>query len=118
MKAGKKYFAPGRVNLIGEHLDYNGGLVLPAALGMGIKAGYRKRSDNKLLLRSTTHEYYKEIDLNDPIQFDAANNWTNYPLGVIDQLLREKHFIAGCEILFESNLPEGSGLSSSAAVEV
>jgi galactokinase len=114
----KTYFAPGRVNLIGEHLDYNGGLVLPAALTIGITATYTKRTDDKIVLRSATHPFQKEFDLNDPIQFDAANDWTNYPLGIINQLKKEGHFVSGCEILFNSNLPEGSGLSSSAAVEV
>lgn len=114
----KKYFAPGRVNLIGEHLDYNGGLVLPAALSIGVTATYTPRSDNKITLRSATHSFSKEISLDDEIEFDVKNDWTNYPLGIIAQLKKENHSVPGCEILFESNLPEGSGLSSSAAVEV
>ncbi len=114
----KKYFAPGRVNLIGEHLDYNGGLVLPAAINLGITATYVPRSDNKIVLRSTTHSLSKEIHVHDEIEFDTKNDWTNYPLGVIAQLKKENHSIPACDITFESNLPEGSGLSSSAAVEV
>ena len=114
----KTYFAPGRVNLIGEHLDYNGGPVLPAALTMGIKGSFTKRTDNKIVLRSTTHDLYKEIDLNDPIEYSPVNDWVNYPLGVISQLTKEGHFVTPCEIVFESNLPERSGLSSSAAIEV
>lgn len=114
----KTYFAPGRVNLIGEHLDYNGGLVLPAALTIGVTAKFTKRKDNKLKLSSATHVLHKEIDLADLIGYDAKNDWTNYPLGVINQLQKGGHAIPACEIVYESNLPESSGLSSSAAVEV
>ena len=114
----KKYFAPGRVNLIGEHLDYNGGLVLPAALTIGVTATFTKRNDNKVVLRSATHPFFKEIDLADDLVFDAKNDWTNYPIGIISQLKREGYFVPPCDIHFESNLPEASGLSSSAAVEV
>jgi len=114
----KTYFAPGRVNLIGEHLDYNGGLVLPAALTIGVTAKFTKRADNKIVLRSSSHSLHKEIDLGDPIEFDLKNEWTNYPLGVIHQLIKEGHSVQPCDIVFDSNLPEGSGLSSSAAVEV
>jgi len=114
----KTFFAPGRVNLIGEHLDYNGGLVLPAAITLGVKASFIPRTDNKIILRSATHSFLKEVSVDDEIYFDTKNDWTNYPLGVIAQLRKENHFIPSCEIIFESNLPEGSGLSSSAAVEV
>ena len=62
----KTYFAPGRVNLIGEHLDYNGGLVMPAALTIGIKATFQKRDDSKLILRSATHNFLKEIKIDEP----------------------------------------------------
>ncbi|HLP21699.1 MAG TPA: galactokinase family protein, partial [Chitinophagales bacterium] len=107
----KTYFAPGRVNLIGEHLDYNGGLVLPAAITLGVTARLTPRSDNKLVLRSTSHGYSKEIFIEDEIVFDAANDWTNYPLGVIAQLKKEGYTIPACEIEYESTLPQGSGLS-------
>ena len=114
----KKYFAPGRVNLIGEHLDYNGGTVLPVAINLGVTATVLPIQENCILLRSTTHSFFKKLDLSDEIYFDRKNEWTNYPLGIIAQLRKENHSIASCEIIFESNLPEGSGLSSSAAVEV
>jgi galactokinase len=113
-----KFFAPGRVNLIGEHLDYNGGLVLPAALTMGITATYVKRNDNRILLKSTSHELVKEIAADESIEFNTANDWTNYPLGVIEYLRRENFHLPACEISFSTTLPEGSGLSSSAAIEV
>lgn len=114
----RTYFTPGRVNLIGEHLDYNGGLVLPAALTMGVKATVSPRNDNKVVLKSATHSFQKEIDLADDLFFNSANDWTNYPIGVIAQLKKEGLEVNGCEIIYYSNLPEGSGLSSSAAVEV
>jgi galactokinase len=113
-----KYFAPGRINLIGEHLDYNGGLVLPAALTIGITATYTPRTDNKVILRSSTHSFSKEFFAEDNLVYDSKYDWTNYPIGIIQQLKKEGHQIQGCEILLESNLPEGSGLSSSAAMEV
>lgn len=114
----RKFFAPGRVNLIGEHLDYNGGLVLPAALEMGISVSVTERTGNTILLRSSSHSLQKEIDLSDDYSYDAHNEWTNYPIGVIEHLKREGHAIPAVELFYESNLPEGAGLSSSAAIEV
>ena len=112
------YFAPGRINLIGEHLDYNGGLVLPAALTIGVKATLTKRGDEKIKLSSATHPYSIEINTSDEIVYDVAHDWTNYPLGVIKYLKQEGYEIPACDIVYDSNMPEGSGLSSSAAVEV
>lgn len=114
----KKYFAPGRVNLIGEHLDYNGGLVLPAALSIGITATVTSRTDNTILLSTKNHTFQKELNLADEINWQQENEWTNYPLGVIAYLRKEGFEIPSCNIHFDSTLPEGSGLSSSAAVEV
>ncbi len=117
-KNEQQFFAPGRVNLIGEHLDYNGGLVLPAALSIGIKASYRKRNDNRVLLSSSAHTLQKEIHLQDAYFFQPENDWCNYPIGIIEHLKKEGRQLSGGEIHYESNLPEGSGLSSSAAIEV
>lgn len=114
----KKYFAPGRVNLIGEHLDYNGGLVLPAALSIGITATVTARADNCILLSTGNHGFQKQIDLADDIEWQKENDWTNYPLGVIAHLKKEGFAVPSLHIHYESNLPEGCGLSSSAAVEV
>jgi galactokinase len=114
----KTYFAPGRVNLIGEHLDYNGGLVLPAAITLGITATYRARHDNKLRIQSTTHDKKYEVAVNYEIEYNAWNDWANYPMGVVKYLIGRRVPFYGADILFSSNLPESSGLSSSAAVEV
>lgn len=114
----QKYFAPGRVNLIGEHLDYNGGVVLPAALTLGVELTLTPQNNGKILLRSQSHSQNRMIDVNDDIAFDAKNDWCNYPLGIIAQLKKEGYTMPACELTYSSNLPEGSGLSSSAAVEV
>ncbi len=114
----KKYFSPGRVNLIGEHLDYNGGLVLPAAIQLGITVTLTPRHDNKINFLSANHSFALMHDLDDAIEYTKYNDWTNYPLGIIKQLLAEGHAIIPCDLYFESTLPEGSGLSSSAALEV
>ena len=106
------------MNLIGEHLDYNGGLVLPAAINLGVTAIYTPRNDSKIIFRSATHSLHKEFELDGELSFDPSNDWTNYPLGIIAQLKKESHSVSGFEMTFESDLPEGSGLSSSAAVEV
>ena len=115
------YFCGGRVNLIGEHLDYNGGLVLPAALTIGIHLSFQKRVDNKIVLKSTTHPHSYEFDILNLPNFLKENDWANYPIGVIKRLSERyssmKSF-GGFELFYDSNLPEGSGLSSSAAVEV
>ncbi len=114
----KKYFAPGRVNLIGEHLDYNGGLVLPVALTKGITATLIPRKDGKIILRTLSHPFVKELFIDDEIKFEKEHGWANYPLGIIRQLRKENHFIPACEIIYDSDLAEGSGLSSSAAIEI
>lgn len=118
MSNSTTYFAPGRINLIGEHLDYNGGLVLPAALTLGVKLTVTPRTDNEISLRSATHSFATTIQLGDAIEYNTANQWCNYPLGVIAHLKNEGYSIPACDLYYESTLPEGSGLSSSAAVEV
>jgi galactokinase len=119
MDEQKQYFAPGRVNLIGEHIDYNGGLVMPIALNMGIKAFYRKTESRTISLSSRTHSDRIEFPANDiPSVYDPANSWCNYPIGVISALHKEGLTIEAFDLTFDSDLPEGSGLSSSAAIEV
>ena len=113
------YFAPGRVNLIGEHIDYNGGLVMPIAIDLGIKGAYKPREDREICLHSTTHEKHIEFSIDKiPSQYETGNDWCNYPIGIIYALQKSGVQFSGFDLLFDSTLPEGTGLSSSAAIEV
>ena len=114
------YFAPGRVNLIGEHTDYNGGHVFPCALTIGTYAAVRKREDRKLRFYSMNFEQLgvMESDL-DGLVYDRAADWTNYPKGIIWTMKEKGYSIYhGMDILYYGNIPNGSGLSSSASIEV
>ena len=114
------YFAPGRVNLIGEHTDYNGGHVFPCALTLGTYGLARKRTDNKLRFFSVNFEQrgIVESDLNDLVPSKKAG-WTNYPKGVMWAFEGRGFKIpCGLDILIYGNIPNGSGLSSSASLEV
>lgn len=119
-EGAKAYFAPGRVNLIGEHTDYNGGHVFPCALTIGTYGAVRKRNDNKLRFYSMNFEHLNVIEssLDDLIPRKNAG-WTNYPKGVM-WALREKGYEIPCgiDLMLFGNIPNGSGLSSSASVEV
>ncbi|MBD8976178.1 galactokinase [Veillonella magna] len=110
------YFAPGRVNIIGEHQDYNGGHVFPAALTVGIWGAMRVRSDKKVRLFSENMDTTVEVDVSMPLRYDATRDWANYPLGIIDYLQRGGHDMPGMDLYFVGNLPAGAGLSSSACI--
>lgn len=112
------FFAPGRVNLIGEHIDYNGGLVLPGAVSLGIYGCARRRDDDLVRLRSRNEPGETVLGLQGTILSNPDMRWANYPAGVIQALRQEGYALKGCDILFMSDLPEGAGLSSSAALEV
>lgn len=116
----KVFFAPGRVNLIGEHTDYNGGHVFPCALTIGTYACARVREDKKLRFYSMNFEHLGviESDLED-LKSEKEAGWTNYPKGVM-WAFGERGFQipSGMDILLSGNIPNGSGLSSSASVEV
>ena len=114
------YFAPGRVNMIGEHTDYNGGHVFPCALTIGTYGVARKRQDRKLRFYSMNFEKLGVLESSlDELKPDPQADWTNYPKGVI-WAFGEKGMAApaGMDILLNGNIPNGSGLSSSASVEV
>lgn len=114
------YFAPGRVNMIGEHTDYNGGHVFPCALTIGTYAAVKKRADRKLRFFSMNFERLGVIEssLDDLTPSDAAE-WTNYPKGVMWAFAeRGMKMDCGLDIVLNGNIPNGSGLSSSASLEV
>lgn len=114
------YFAPGRVNLIGEHTDYNGGHVFPCALTIGTYGVVRKRQDRVLQFYSTNFTHLGVIGCTlDDLKPDPAADWTNYPKGVMWAFEKKGMMIPyGMDILLSGNIPNGSGLSSSASVEV
>ena len=114
------YFAPGRVNMIGEHTDYNGGHVFPCALTIGTYGVARKRQDRKLRFYSMNFERIGVLESSlDNISPDPWADWTNYPKGVIWAFGEKGMEVpTGLDILLSGNIPNGSGLSSSASVEV
>lgn len=116
----KTYFSPGRVNLIGEHTDYNGGFVFPCALDFGTYAVARKREDKIFRMYSKNFENLGLIEFNlDNLVYDKKDDWANYPKGVIKTFLDKGYAIdKGLDILFFGNIPNGAGLSSSASIEV
>lgn len=116
----RSYFAPGRVNLIGEHTDYNGGHVFPCALTLGTYGIVRSRSDRKLRFYSANFERLGVIETSlDELVPDPKANWTNYPKGVMWAFEKRGYKLShGLDILIYGNIPNGSGLSSSASLEV
>ena len=116
----RTYFAPGRVNLIGEHTDYNGGHVFPCALTIGTYAVVRKREDNKLRFYSVNFEKLGVIESAlDDLTPSKQAGWTNYPKGVMWAFEGRGYKLSnGLDILIYGNIPNGSGLSSSASLEV
>jgi len=111
------YRAPGRVNLIGEHTDYNDGFVLPAALELATFAAVATRPDRKLRVRSLLMDEAREFDL-DEAEPQPRKEWSDYVRGVALMLMRAGHNLTGVDMLLDGNVPLGSGLSSSAALEV
>jgi len=111
------YFAPGRVNLIGEHTDYNGGYVFPCALSFGTYLVMRKNNQSIIRLASTNYEFIAEIPL-EKVQIKQGTEWVNYPLGIIDQFIKKGKTIQGADFLFSGDMPNGAGLSSSASIEM
>ena len=114
------FFSPGRVNLIGEHTDYNGGFVFPCALDFGTYAVVKKREDKIFRMYSKNFENLGIIEFNlDNLVYDKKDNWANYPKGVIKTFLDKNYKIdSGFDVLFFGNIPNGAGLSSSASIEV
>ncbi len=119
-EAPRCFFAGGRVNLIGEYVDFNGGHVLPCALTMGTWGLLRKRTDRRLRFYSVNFPQAGILEGTlDDIRFEERNQWTNYVLGMIFALgERGIALSSGFELLIYGNIPNGSGLSSSASLEV
>ncbi|WP_229119220.1 galactokinase [Enemella evansiae] len=112
------WFAPGRVNLIGEHTDYNDGFVLPFALPLGIRVAARLRDDDRVTFASTSEAdgaHLTLADLGDPVP-DTFPGWYAYPAGVLWALGQQDLPLRGLDLVVDSNLPVGAGLSSSAAI--
>jgi galactokinase len=115
--AAKVYRAPGRVNLIGEHTDYNDGFVLPAAIGFSCWVAIAPREDRRLMLYSKNFDESVEADL-DNLRIHATGKWADYVLGVAWVLEQAGHRLGGANLYISGEVPLGAGLSSSAAVEI
>lgn len=119
-KADQAYFSPGRINLIGEHTDYNGGRVLPAAITLGTYGAARKREDKRLRFFSGNFENLGIIELSlEDLSYKAEDHWTNYAKGVLLFLQEEGHTLSyGMDVYIYGTIPNGSGLSSSSSLEL
>ena len=114
----RMFASPARINIIGEHIDYNGGKVFPASINRYLYIAIRKRSDTKILYNDARFPGSYEFDINQTFVYDKANDYANY-LNGIPQQLKERGFSFDCgfEILRASNIPAGGGISSSSALE-
>lgn len=111
--------APGRVNLIGEHTDYNGGFVLPAAINYSTWIAAAPRDDRQLQVVARDFGNQRVIfNLDQPMQADESASWSNYVRGVVNELLKKGYQLAGGDLYITGNVPAGAGLSSSASLEV
>lgn len=111
------FFSPGRVNLIGEHTDYNLGFVLPCALEYGTYLAAAPNNSGTIRLRTLNFDYYLDTSI-DRIEKNNDGKWVNYPLGVILEFLARDINIGGLDLLYSGNIPNGAGLSSSASIEM
>lgn len=111
------FFCPGRVNLIGEHIDYNGGKVMPCAISLGTYLVVSENKDNVFRFRCLNFPETADLPVQ-PSYSKSGKEWFNYPLGVINELAKKKGNLSGLDMLFYGDLPIGAGLSSSASIEV
>ena len=111
------FFAPGRVNLIGDHTDFTGGLVFPCAITQGTWLIIRRTGNHQYRFASTNFDLMAQLDQHE-INQTYGDNWINYPLGVLDQFAQRDVMLDGFDGLYSGNVPNGAGLSSSASVEV
>ena len=115
-----KYFSPGRVNLIGEHIDYNGGYVFPCAITQGTYGVARKRDDKIVRCYSLNFPDFGPVEFNlEQINYDEADEWVEYVKGMVQLTIEEGHTIdSGFDLVIYGNIPNGAGLSSSASLEL
>lgn len=113
----RMYQSPARINIIGEHIDYNGGKVLPACINRNLYVAVRKRSDSKIIYNDARFPGTFEFDICDDFVYDEKNGYANYLNGILSMLKKERDFPCGFEILIASNIPAGGGISSSSALE-
>ncbi|GEO79268.1 galactokinase [Companilactobacillus mindensis DSM 14500] len=118
--AEKLFFSPGRINLIGEHTDYNGGNVFPCAISLGTYAAFGNRDDNQIKMYSANIPDTGVINLTlDDLEYNQADNWANYPKGMLYLLQKAGYKLThGFNLYIHGNLPDGAGLSSSASIEL
>lgn len=112
-----QFFAPGRVNLVGDHTDYTGGYVFPCGIDTGSLLLIRRTGDEQFRFASTNFDMFAQLP-KEQINQKYGDNWINYPLGVVDQFVKRGFNIDGIDCLFSGNVPNAAGLSSSASVEV
>jgi len=115
--AENAYFSPGRVNLIGEHIDYNGGLVMPCAITFGTYVLTAPNSEGIFRFRSLNFDDKLDIPVQEGYE-KTDESWFNYPLGIIEYFLKQGHQVQGLDLLYYGDIPISSGLSSSASIEV
>ncbi|PJZ46836.1 galactokinase [Leptospira brenneri] len=108
--------APARINIIGEHVDYLGGTVLPAAINFAVQVYIRPNNTSSYHLHSVTHN--ETVELKKPLLQNSKSPWSDYVAGVIVEIEKKGHTVPGFDFLVDGNIPQGSGLSSSAALEV
>ena len=111
------FFSPGRVNLIGEHTDYNGGYVFPCALNYGTYLALRKTKSNSIKFSTLNFQSDVSVSLGRPFR-NTFKTWTNYPMGVINEFVKQGTELTGMELLYWGDVPNGAGLSSSASIEM
>ena len=112
------YASPARINIIGEHIDYNGGKVFPAAIDRYLYVAIRRRADSKIIYNDVRFPGTYEFDINDNFTFDKKNDYANYLNGILSQIKAQGYRLdSGFEILMVSNVPAGGGISSSSALE-
>jgi len=111
------FFSPGRVNLIGEHTDYNGGYVFPCALSFGTYLMTRENGAREVRFATTNFDHRSTVNLDQPFN-PAGRSWINYPVGVLNEFRKKAHEIRGLDLLYSGDIPNGAGLSSSASIEM